>query len=137
MYDENIIVDRLLKVMKKLDLSQAKISNDTGMKPSIISRYCTKKTPVSLEFIVRFSREYNISCDYLVGNSDHWFTLDSLFEKHNGSQKINLETKEGQDLLVQILIREKIFPTSKVYLALLDQILSNLREYITNDINIK
>ena len=52
------------------NLTQSQLANRMWVKKSIISAYETDARPPSLDMLIKYAREFNVSTDYLLGISD-------------------------------------------------------------------
>ena len=69
--DSDLIGKNLKTVRKELKISQEKIANLIGVNKSSISRYENGESLILTICLYTFCKEYQISADYLLGNSEN------------------------------------------------------------------
>ncbi len=60
---------RLRELRKKNNLSQRKIADVIGCSPATYSRYETGQREPSIDILIQLSSFYNVSVDYIIGNT--------------------------------------------------------------------
>lgn len=106
---------RIITLLRKeRGLSQKQVASDLQISQSLLSHYEKGIRECSLNFVLRISDYYNVSCDYLLGK-----TLDK-----NGS-KITLDdtTEDNQEIKKENQFNKSILPTLN-------------KKLITNSLNI-
>lgn len=64
------------------NLTQTQLASRMWVKKSIISAYETDARPPSLDMLIKYSKEFNVSTDFLLGLSDNKsICVDGLTEK--------------------------------------------------------
>lgn len=103
---------RYLRNSKKA--TQKKIANDLGIRPSVLSSYEVGDREPPLIMLNRISSYYNVTVDYLTGNSD------SLTPEH----KVLHNALEGSGLKSEVIDKLALLP-SEVRSFLFDTLLMN------------
>lgn len=68
------------------NLTQTQLAERMWVKKSIISAYETDARPPSLDMLIKYAKEFNVTTDYLLGLQEHKFiNVDSLTD-----QQINI-----------------------------------------------
>lgn len=68
------------------NLTQTQLAERMWVKKSIISAYETDARPPSLDMLIKYAKEFNVTTDYLLGLQEHKFiNVDSLSD-----QQINI-----------------------------------------------
>lgn len=68
------------------NLTQTQLAERMWVKKSIISAYETNARPPSLDMLIKYAKEFNVTTDYLLGLQEHKFiNVDSLTD-----QQINI-----------------------------------------------
>ena len=68
------------------NLTQTQLAERMWVKKSIISAYETDARPPSLDMLLKYAKEFNVTTDYLLGLQEHKFiNVDSLTD-----QQINI-----------------------------------------------
>ena len=66
----NTSLPRILTLLRKeRKLSQKQVANDLGVSQALLSHYEKGIRECGLEFLVKVSEYYNVSCDYLLGKT--------------------------------------------------------------------
>lgn len=68
--DYNLCSKRLKKIRKLNNYTQSKIASILNTDNGVISRYENSKTLILTEFLVEYTKIFNISADYLTGRID-------------------------------------------------------------------
>ena len=71
----------LRQLRKRRGLSQRTAAKDLGISPALLSHYEKGIRECGLDFLLKLSQYYGVSCDYLLGITDHESLLDDEFEK--------------------------------------------------------
>ena len=66
----NKFAERLKELMKEMNLSQNKLSKETGISQPQIARWLQKSTTPNIEFLIILAKYFKCSIDYLVGLED-------------------------------------------------------------------
>ena len=79
------------------NLTQTQIDERMWVKKSIISAYETDARPPSLDMLIKYAKEFNVTTDYLLGLQEHKFiNVDSLTDQQiNILNSIILEFSKG------------------------------------------
>lgn len=90
MWKEGNVMRDFSEIAKELRLSknltQTQLAERMWVKKSIISAYETDARPPSLDMLIRYAKEFNVTIDYLLGLQEHKFiNVDSLTD-----QQINI-----------------------------------------------
>lgn len=90
MWKEGNIMRDFSEIAKELRLSknltQTQLAERMWVKKSIISAYETDARPPSLDMLIKYAKEFNVTTDYLLGLQEHKFiNVDSLTD-----QQINI-----------------------------------------------
>ena len=90
MWKEGIVMRDFSEIAKELRLSknltQTQLAERMWVKKSIISAYETDARPPSLDMLIKYAKEFNVTTDYLLGLQEHEFiNVDSLTD-----QQINI-----------------------------------------------
>lgn len=90
MWKEGIVMRDFSEIAKELRLSknltQTQLAERMWVKKSIISAYETDARPPSLDMLIKYAKEFNVTTDYLLGLQEHKFiNVDSLTD-----QQINI-----------------------------------------------
>ena len=69
---QGTIRERLQDLMKSSKITQAELATRLGCSESLLSRFLTGKTDkLGDENIIRIARVFNVSTDFLLGETDH------------------------------------------------------------------
>ena len=64
------------------NLTQTQLASRMWVKKSIISAYETDARPPSLDMLIKYSKEFNVSTDFLLGlSNNNSISVDGLTEK--------------------------------------------------------
>ncbi len=90
MWKEGNVMRDFSEIAKELRLSknltQTQLAERMWVKKSIISAYETDARPPSLDMLIKYAKEFNVTTDYLLGLQEHKFiNVDSLSD-----QQINI-----------------------------------------------
>lgn len=90
MWKEGNVMRDFSEIAKELRLSknltQTQLAERMWVKKSIISAYETDARPPSLDMLIKYANEFNVTTDYLLGLQEHKFiNVDSLTD-----QQINI-----------------------------------------------
>ena len=90
MWKEGNVMRDFSEIAKELRLSknltQTQLAERMWVKKSIISAYETEARPPSLDMLIKYAKEFNVTTDYLLGLQEHKFiNVDSLTD-----QQINI-----------------------------------------------
>ena len=90
MWKEGNVMRDFSEIAKELRLSksltQTQLAERMWVKKSIISAYETDARPPSLDMLIKYAKEFNVTTDYLLGLQEHKFiNVDSLTD-----QQINI-----------------------------------------------
>ena len=90
MWKEGNVMRDFSEIAKELRLSknltQTQLAERMWVKKSIISAYETDARPPSLDMLIKYAKEFNVTTDYLLGLHEHKFiNVDSLTD-----QQINI-----------------------------------------------
>ena len=79
------------------NLTQTQLAERMWVKKSIISAYETDARPPSLDMLIKYAKEFNVTTDYLLGLQEHKFiNVDSLTDQQiNILNAIILEFSKG------------------------------------------
>ena len=79
------------------NLTQTQLAERMWVKKSIISAYETDARPPSLDMLIKYAKEFNVTTDYLLGLQEHKFiNVDSLTDQQiNILNYIILEFSKG------------------------------------------
>lgn len=88
-------IARELRLSK--NLTQTQLAERMWVKKSIISAYETDARPPSLDMLIKYAKEFNVTTDYLLGLQEHKFiNVDSLTDQQiNILNSIILEFSKG------------------------------------------
>ncbi len=70
MGDKNVFSERLKELLEKNNVSARKLGLTIGKAPSLITRYLSGERSPSGDVVVKVAKFFNVSTDYLLGNSD-------------------------------------------------------------------
>ena len=90
MWKEGNIMRDFSEIAKELriskNLTQTQLAERMWVKKSIISAYETDARPPSLDMLIKYAKEFNVTTDYLLGLQEHKsINVDSLTD-----QQINI-----------------------------------------------
>ena len=90
MWKEGNVMRDFSEIAKELRLSknltQTQLAERMWVKKSIISAYETDARPPSLDMLIKYAKEFNVTTDYLLGLQEHKsINVDSLTD-----QQINI-----------------------------------------------
>lgn len=91
---EKTVGERLKELRRKKRLSQEKLANEMNITQKAISNFETNTTPLSMEYIIKFSEYFNVSCDYLIKGLD---SRSMLKELCNNISLFYVTTKIGEN----------------------------------------
>ncbi len=60
----------LSKLRRQRGISQKKAAEELGISPALLSHYENGIRECGLDFLLRISEYYSVSCDYLLGKSE-------------------------------------------------------------------
>lgn len=101
MWKEGNIMRDFSEIAKELriskNLTQTQLAERMWVKKSIISAYETDARPPSLDMLIKYAKEFNVTTDYLLGLQEHKFiNVDSLTDQQiNILNSIILEFSKG------------------------------------------
>ncbi len=72
----HIFATRLMELRKDKKISQKQAAKDLGISQALLSHYENGVRECGLNFVVRAANYYNVSCDFLLGNSKSTVNLD-------------------------------------------------------------
>ncbi len=73
----SIFASRLTELRKNKNISQKQAAKDLGISQALLSHYENGVRECGLNFAVRAANYYNVTCDYLLGNSKSTVNLDT------------------------------------------------------------
>ena len=76
MNNTSIFATRLMELRKDKKISQKQAAKDLGISQALLSHYENGVRECGLNFVVRAANYYNVSCDFLLGNSKSTVSLD-------------------------------------------------------------
>jgi len=76
MNNSSIFATRLMELRKDKKISQKQAAKDLGISQALLSHYENGVRECGLNFVVRAANYYNVSCDFLLGNSKSTVSLD-------------------------------------------------------------
>lgn len=105
---EKTVGERLKELRRKKRLSQEKLANEMNITQKAISNFETNTTPLSMEYIIKFSEYFNVSCDYLIKGLD---SRSMLKELCNNISLFYVTTKIGENSfeIPTLSIRSNLF----------------------------
>ncbi len=89
---------RLYEIRKEKKLNQEEVSSFLGMNRSTYAKWENLTSPITAEAIVKLSKFYGISTDYLLGLTD----MRTVAEPEPMLKNINQEQKEAIKALLQL-----------------------------------
>ena len=101
MWKEGNVMRDFSEIAKELriskNLTQTQLAERMWVKKSIISAYETDARPPSLDMLIKYAKEFNVTTDYLLGLQEHKFiNVDSLTDQQiNILNSIILEFSKG------------------------------------------
>ena len=75
-----VFASRLNELRKSRKISQKQAAKDLGISQALLSHYENGVRECGLNFVVRAANYYNVSCDYLLGNSKSTVSLDDQIQ---------------------------------------------------------
>lgn len=66
---------RLKQLRQKKKLTQSELAGILGLKPTAISNYESNRNEPSFEKLIALSKYFDVSCDYLLGQSDSYLPV--------------------------------------------------------------
>lgn len=96
----------LQQLLEENKMTQKQLSEELYIAPSTLNEYIKKKVEPEYAILRRLSRKFNISCDYLVGNS-HLRISDGDYLNGRERHVIELMRKmddSGQELLEEMAV---------------------------------
>ena len=86
MWKEGNVMRDFSEIAKELriskNLTQTQLAERMWVKKSIISAYETDARPPSLDMLIKYAKEFNVTTDYLLGLQEHKFiNVDSLTDQ--------------------------------------------------------
>ena len=97
MNNSAIFATRLMELRKDKKISQKQAAKDLGISQALLSHYENGVRECGLNFVVRAANYYNVSCDFLLGNSKSTVSLDR-------DSKI-LDIAEDADMSTDTIVR--------------------------------
>ena len=106
---ENIFSERLEKLMKEKNLSQSQLADALEVKKQSINNYIKGKSRPELDVLIRLSKFFECSIDYLLGESEfksyrHMENYDEKLEKYF-CNSLNLLGADKREYYLDILTR--------------------------------
>lgn len=95
-----IFSTRLTELRKDKNISQKQAAKDLGISQALLSHYENGVRECGLNFVVRAANYYNVSCDFLLGNSKSTVSLDR-------SAKI-MDIPEDEQMSADTIVRAAI-----------------------------
>lgn len=100
---------RLKELRKQKKYNQERLAMELNVSQATISAYETGECTPDLEMLIRIANYFNVSVDYLVGNSDILKTLSSdltqdEIEHSRLYQKLNYYQKQKANAYIQGLL---------------------------------
>ena len=79
----HMLPERLRKLRKKYNMTQAELAERLGVSASTVSSYERDTTDPSVAVIIKLSVIFDVQCDYLLGLNNHNFVyVDGLSNKN-------------------------------------------------------
>lgn len=79
----HMLPERLRKLRKKYNMTQAELAERLGVSASTVSSYERDTTDPSVAVIIKLSVIFDVQCDYLLGLNNHNFVcVDGLSSKN-------------------------------------------------------
>lgn len=75
----DITAKRIVDIRKENGLKQSDIAEIMGFSPSAVGMYERGVREIPCNKLVKFANYFNVSTDYLLGNSDFKYTVDYFF----------------------------------------------------------
>lgn len=102
------IGERLQQARERKGLTQNELGERIGRTQKMVSRYETNYTPISLELLVMFAKELDVSADWLLGLSSEteasmnaWQSLSK--EARQAAELVNKQAPEDQSELLRLI----------------------------------
>ncbi|MEZ3453131.1 MAG: helix-turn-helix domain-containing protein [Oscillospiraceae bacterium] len=121
------IGNRINSLLAEKDKTQKALANELGVKPNVISYFCKGERTPNTEQIVKISRFFNVSADYLLGISGNFTTDDKLqfVCNYTGLNEKSIATIKSMKNFGSICYENTEVSGEKVFKAL-DQYLSDV-----------
>lgn len=84
-------MNRIRSLREDRDLRQLDVANAVGIDQRSLSNYETGKTNPDSETVVKLARFFGVTCDYLLGASDHSFQSPRAVLKELEDIRLRLE----------------------------------------------
>ena len=101
-----IFATRLNELRKDRKISQKQAAKDLGISQALLSHYENGVRECGLNFVVRAANYYNVSCDFLLGNSKSTISIDR-------SVKIT-DIPEDSEMTTDTIVRAALAIAKKV-----------------------
>ena len=106
----DIIVERILSVMKQKKITDKQLTSDLGINKSAVTDWKTGKTKSFKRYIDKIANYLDVPVDYLLGNIDNphgiLFTVDDD-GKHYGISGLDQEEYELLTAQLEVLRRQR------------------------------
>lgn len=79
----HMLPERLRKLRKKYNMTQAELAERLGVSASTVSSYERDTTDPSVAVIIKLSVIFDVQCDYLLGLNNHNFVCVDVLSNKN------------------------------------------------------
>ena len=108
-----IFATRLNELRKDRKISQKQAAKDLGISQALLSHYENGVRECGLNFVVRAANYYNVSCDFLLGNSKSTISIDRSVKITDIPEDSEMTT----DTISSSPVMSAIWPRNDVALA--------------------
>lgn len=101
-----VFAEKLTELRKSKKLSQKQVAKDLGISQALLSHYENGVRECGLSFVVKAADYYNVTCDFLLGNSNSTISIAGV------SQLIDIP--EDKDMSTDTIVRAAITTSSRL-----------------------
>ena len=107
------IGDHIAQLRKQLNLSQEELAKKIGVSRTIIGNYERNANTPSIEVLIKLSKAFNVSVDYLIGEGELSSLDKDLLKRIEDVEKLDDDTKQHRFFLMDNVIQN--FKTKKAF----------------------
>jgi transcriptional regulator with XRE-family HTH domain len=107
------IGERITQLRKQLHLSQDELAKKVDVSRTIIGNYERNTNTPSIEILLKIAKVFNVSVDYLIGESELSSFDKELLKRIEDIEKLDADTKQHLFFLIDNVIQN--FKTKRAF----------------------
>ena len=104
---------RLIQLRKEKNISQTDLAKKTAMSRTIIGNYERNENVPSLEVLIKISKVFNVSLDFLVGEGEMAAFNKDMLARIHGIEQLDTDTKQHVIFIIDTVIQN--FNTKRAF----------------------